>query len=75
MITWTDRQGFIDMAARAHIAGDPPEYVWEQIGRYAEPYKRGTPPVIGPNQKGYVMAAVQRRVLELRGCQCGRSGQ
>lgn len=65
MITWHNRNGFIEMAARACIAGDSPEYVWEQLGKYAEPYNRGTVPKIGNNQKGYTIAAINRRIREI----------
>lgn len=64
VVTWTRRNDFIEYAAKIVADGKPLELAFDDIGQYAEPYRRGTPPVLGPKQMSAVKICIMRRVWE-----------
>lgn len=72
VITWTRRNEFIEYAAGLMAAGDPVEVAFYSLGEYAEPYKKGEAPTIGPKQLVFIMPKIRARAQQIkcRGCTC-----
>lgn len=62
MITWTNRDGFIDMAAKWVQKGGKFADAVKAIGQYCEPYKKGEEPNPGKNQLSRARHDVAKKI-------------
>lgn len=59
-VTWTDRNGFIEMAARLLEQGEPLEVAFYDLDKYCVPYIKGDKPTLGRHQLSSVKISITK---------------
>jgi len=65
MVTWTNRSGFIEMAARLLDQGEPLEVAFYDLDKYCVPYIKGEKPALGNKQLSAVKISIAKCRLQL----------